>query len=210
MGLGGGSSAGDYAQAQYNQQQSAIQQGLKQIDTTFSGFTPQFFNQRQQDYQNYAIPQLQQQFQQQSQNLGYGLGNQGLLNSSAGSSLTAGLGQQYQAGQQAVANQGQQQAQQLQQQVANTRSSLTGQLEASANPAATAGQAINFASQYSAPSAFSPVGNLFQNWANIYGANSLAGAGTPSGSAGAGTPLNYFLGRSNTSGLGTTPTSILG
>ena len=98
------------------------------------------------------------------------------MKSSAGQNLNAQLGQQYQLGKQNVANQGLQQSQALQQQVANTQGQLISQLTASANPSSVSGQAINAASQYSAPSAFAPVGNLFSQWGNIYAANSLAGA----------------------------------
>lgn len=177
MGFGGSSNAGDQAQSNYLAQQAAIGQGLSQINNTFSGFTPAFYNQRQQDYVNYAMPQLQQQYQQNQQGLNYNLGQQGLLKSSAGQNLNSQLGQQYTLGQQNLQNQGLQQSQQLQQQVANTQGQLISQLTASANPSSVAGQAINSAANYSAPSAFAPVGNLFSQWGNIYAANSLAGAG---------------------------------
>lgn len=184
MGFGGGSTAGDQAQANYEKQQADIQKGLTDINNTFSGFTPQFYNQRAQDYVTYAAPQLQQQFQQNQQGLNYNLGQQGLLRSSAGQNLNAKLGEQYRLGQQNIQNEGTQQAQALQQQVANTRGQLIGQLTASANPSSVAGQSINAASQYSAPSAFAPVGNLFSQWGNIYAANSLAGAGSGVGGTG--------------------------
>lgn len=198
MGFGGGGNAGDQAQANYLQQQAEIQKGLGQINNTFAGFTPAFYNQRAQDYTNYAMPQLQQQFQQNQQGLNFNLGQQGLLKSSAGQDLNAKLGQQYRLGQQGIANQGLQQSQQLQQQVANTQGQLIGQLTASANPSSVAGQSINAAANYSAPSAFAPVGNLFSQWGNIYAANSLAGAGQQ-GASGA-NPFGGFGTTRTTSG----------
>lgn len=201
----GGSNSGDAANALYNQQQNAIQQGLTSLNTTFSGFTPQFYNQRSQDYQNYAMPQLNQQFQQNAQGLQNNLANQGILKSSAAQNLSSQLGQQYRLGQQGVVNQGQALSQALQQNVANSQAQLTNQLTQSANPSSVAGQAVNAASQYSAPSAFAPVGNLFSQWGNIYAANSL---GNQTGAAGL-TPFSYGTGSSTNTGA-IAPTTLGG
>jgi hypothetical protein len=199
----GGSNSGDAATQLYNQQQGAITQGLGQLNQTFSGFTPQFYQQRAQDYTNFAMPQLNQQYQQNQQGLQSNLANQGILNSSAAQSLSSQLGGQYRLGQQNILNQGQQQAQQLQSNVANTQAQLTNQLTQSANPSSVAGAAVNAASQYSAPSAFAPIGNLFSQWGNIYAANSLSNNGTTAASP-------YSLSRPNTNTGANTSTTLQG
>lgn len=157
------------------QAQSLLNQGLLfsgQTNTT--GFTPQFYKGVQDAYVNYANPQLISQYQQTNKNLGYDLANKGLTQSSAANtaqgSLQTALAQQ----QQGIANQGIQNAQNLQQQVGQEQNTLTNQLIASSNPGATSAQALNVASQFSAPSAFAPVGNFFNTWTQLYGANSLA------------------------------------
>lgn len=142
--------------------------------TNTAGFTPQFYQGVQDAYVNYANPQLTQQYQQTNKNLGYQLANQGLTQSSAADTAQGSLNQALAQQQRGIANQGIQNAQQLQSQVGQEQNTLTNQLIASSNPGATSQQALNVASQFSAPSAFAPVGNFFNTWSQLYGANSLA------------------------------------
>lgn len=139
-----------------------------------AGFGQDFYNKRQQDYINYANPQLTQQFQQTNKNLDYSLTNAGLTNSQASnagkSSLQTALAQQ----QQGVANQGLGQAQALQQQVGQEKNTLTNQLIASGNIGSGSTNALQAASQFGAPSPFAPVGNFFNTWTSLYGANQMA------------------------------------
>jgi hypothetical protein len=70
-----------------------------------------------------------------------------------------------------VVNQAQSAAQGLEQNVANEKSQLYGQLQTSENPTAIGQSAANLAAQTAAPSVFAPIGNLFSNWSNLYLAN---------------------------------------
>lgn len=147
---------------------------LYSSETTTPGFTPAFYQQRAQDYVNYANPQLQQQFGQTQRNANYQLADAGLQNSGAQQSMQQSLQQALAQQEQGIANTGTQQAQNLQQSVGQEQNALTAQLEASANPSATAQSALNAAAGFSAPSAFAPVGNFFGNWSNLYQAQSAA------------------------------------
>lgn len=169
MGLGG-SSVGDTSTALAQQTQADQDQGLQQINQAFSGFTPGFYNQVQQDYTNYATPQLEQQYQDESKQLQGGLASQGLQKSSAGAELTAQLGASLKQQQAGVQDAGLSQAQSFQSNVEQQQNQLTQQLEASADPLSIAQSALGVASNIKAPSLFAPVGNFFSDWANQYGA----------------------------------------
>src|SRR5882724_1689147 len=174
MCFGGGSNAGDQARQQQQQQQADITKGLGQINQVFSGFDPQFYQQRAQAYYNYALPYLQQQTQNQQNQQAFGLANRGLSQSTTARDQQAQLASYTGQQQQNIANTGSQQAQDLQSQVGQEQSNLISQLEASANPGATTQQALAAASRFAAPSAFPAIGNLFGNFASIYGANQQA------------------------------------
>lgn len=180
MGLfGGTSNAGTQARQQQQLQQGEVQQATNRINQAFSGFTPQYYQNRAQAYTNFAEPQLMQQYQDTSLGLLDKLGNQGLLNSSAGLQERGALQNQLGLQQQGVANTGIQQAQQLQQQVAGEQSSLIGQANAAADPLSVSQQALGQAANFAAPSAFQPLGNLFQNFANTYLGSQLASTYNP-------------------------------
>ena|SRR5271157_116550 len=172
----GSSNAGDYARQQQQQQQAAIQTGMGQINQAFSGFTPQFYQGVQNAYQNYATPQVYQQYQPMQQQLDYRLANQGLMGSGADQFLHQQLGQQLGQAQQQVGNQALQQSRNLQQQVGQEKSNLISQLNTASDPSSVAQQATSMASQFQSPSAFQPLGQLFGNFANMYLANQNANA----------------------------------
>jgi len=143
---------------------------------TSQGFTPQFYQQQQQNYANYELPLLQGQY---NQTLGQTLGSlntSGLLGSSSAQQLYQSLQNQYAQNQQQVANQGQSLAQGLQQQVGQEQSTLTNQLLAGSSPSSVTQSALASASNFGAPSLAAPIGNLFQNWTNQYLGGQLASA----------------------------------
>lgn len=173
---------GQYFDALGNPVQGAQAQGLFNQGQLFSGqqnntgFNQDFYNQRQQQYLDYATPQVEQQFGQTMANLTNSLGNQGLQNSSVSSqmqgSLQQELGKQL-AGQSNVAIG---QSQQLQQQVAQEQANLTQQLQSSQNPAQVGVQALQQSAQLQAPAVLSPLSNLFGNWSSLYGTQQMQNA----------------------------------
>ena len=175
----GSSNAGSQIASQQAQQQALTNQAVGNINQAFSGFTPQWFNQASNAYSNWAVPQLQQQFQQNQNGLNFQLANQGLLGSSqqqtGQNALQTNQNQaQQQIGQQALAQQ-----QGLQQQVAQQKANLIGQAQTSTNPTATGQQALTTASQFAIPSSFQPLGNLFSNFAQQYLGNQQANTYNP-------------------------------
>lgn len=172
--MGGGSDSSGAIRQQEALRQARITQGLGSIDQAFAGFTPDFYQQRARDYTKFATPQLAQQAQQTWRGLTSRLAGQGLLKSSAagrlGSSLKLAQGQQ----QQALADEAQNQAQSLQKNVEGQRQNMVAQLESSADPYATSKLALGSAASLSGPSTFAPIGNLFQNWSNMYLASQMS------------------------------------
>lgn len=189
MGLGGGS-FGSSAAAAEKQRQMKIAAGTQGVNDQFAGFNPQFYQQRAQDYYNFAQPQLGQQFQQTKQAVLGNLANRGLSNSSTRNQQVGGLNRELANQRQGLYDTGQQQAQSLQQQVEQSRGNALNLLYQSADPGAATGQAQRAAAGFSVPSAFAPVGNLFSNLANMYYTKQLINNGNRSTSTGSSLSVN--------------------
>lgn len=134
----------------------------------FTGFGDAFFNQRAQDYRNYAMPQLSQQYRQANDSLNYGFQNRGLAGSSAAKQGQSNLNLEMGRQQQNIVDTGQSQANALRAQVENARLQAIQQLYMSADPGQASLTALNSASGFQAPNAFQPVANAFSNIANQY------------------------------------------
>jgi len=167
MSFGGGDGSQAITQ-QEAQRQALISQGAQQVNQAFAGYTPQFYEGMRQNVLAAQLPQVQRQYQQTQGQLASNLGNQGLIRSSAARNLGSSLQEQLSTNLFNVSNQATQAVQDLQKNVAGEKSNILGQLEASAQPNIAGQQALDAASRYSAPSIIQPLGNLFQNWSNIY------------------------------------------
>lgn len=180
MGFGKSSNnAANAARDEQQQREAKIRQGMSQLDTQFAGFDEPFYQQRQQDYIRYALPQLTQQMQQTQRNMVGSLAGRGLLNSSAGQRIGSQFQREVNTQRQNVADTGLQAANTLRGQINQEKSNLTGQLLASADPAATTQQALQASTQFQQPSYFAPLGNAFQNFSNIWLARQTAQAYAP-------------------------------
>ena len=168
------------AVTQYQQQQqAALAAGSKGIQTAFSGFTPAFYDQREKAYEDFALPQLGQQYRQTNNQLNLGLADKGILGGSAAGQLNQALQTANAQQEQGVVNTAQTQAQNLQQQVAGQESELYGELQESQNPTQVTQNAVGLAAQTAAPSVFQPLGQAFQNFATTYLANNTANQYNP-------------------------------
>lgn len=135
---------------------------------TYTGFGDPFFNKRRQDYIDYAMPQLGQQYQAANNALNFGFQNRGLAGSTAAKQGQSNLNLEMGRQQQNIVDTGQSQANALRAQVENSRLQAIQQLYQTADPAQASISALHSASGFTAPNAFQPIANAFSNIANQY------------------------------------------
>lgn len=135
---------------------------------TFGGFQPSFFDQRAQDYINYAMPQLSEQYNVAKNQMGYGLANRGLLGSSAAGTQASQLQRSKDRSARQISDAGTAQAQQLRREVEQARQNALSQLYATADPANAGYSAIQSAAGFMQPTGFPAIGNMFADFANSY------------------------------------------
>lgn len=148
-------------------QATALQQ-MSDIEKAFAGYTPAFYQKAQQDYVNAQMPQLSQQYQQARNQTQFGLANRGLQQSSAGERMGDTLANQFATAKMGIADQGQQYANTLQQQIENYRQQLTGQVQQAINPSQSAMSFLNAAAGIQAPNANQAIANSMGNFAQQY------------------------------------------
>lgn len=139
-----------------------------QTTQKFEGFQPDFFNQRAQDYVNYALPQLANQYQSTKASLGYGLANRGLTESGAARSQMSELERETGQAKQQLADTGQNQANALKTQVEGARNDAINKLYQTGDPAQASASAISTAAGFKVPSTFGPITNMFSNLLSQY------------------------------------------
>lgn len=176
---GGGPDYASIAQQQEQQRQQAITQGTQNINRAFAGFTPQFYQGRVKAYENFAMPQLSQQYQVNKNQVGFNLANRGIFGGSAANKQYGDLNTAMAQAQQGIADQGLAQANALQQQVEQQRNQLLGQLYQGADPSGAGAAAAQTAASFAQPSTFGPLANQFQNFANTYYLSQLINAYRP-------------------------------
>lgn len=159
--------------------QRLITEGTQSIDHAFAGFNPEFFGARESAYQNYAAPQLDDQYAEAKRQLAYALERKGLSASTAAADQQRKLGEQYAKYRTDIVNNGKSFAQKSQGDIENARSTLLSQLTATEDPAAVSAQALRLAQEKSAPPTFDPLGafvfNISQGLANQNAAQGYGG-----------------------------------
>lgn len=175
-GGGGGDGGAAEARAREDARQARIQQGMTQINDTFSKFDDAFFDTRRAAYQEYALPQLEDQWRKAQDALTFSLSRGGNLNSSVAGERLGDAKTEYTRNRQAIIDQALQYANQARSDVERGRSDVTSQLSATADPTAASQAAAARAATLNAMPAFQPLGNLFQN-VTAAAAASQAGTG---------------------------------
>lgn len=143
---------------------------------TSPGFTEQFYKDRAAATEASLLPQLQSQYNVQNRGLTNRLAGQGLMKSSVAKNLAEALRKEFVTQKQGVANQGIDEANRLRQAVANQQQSLIAQAQTASDPSAVTNLARGAAATLSAPNVFAPLGNMFQNWSNMYLTNQVQNA----------------------------------
>lgn len=193
MGCGTNNQA-DQILSDQKKQTMAQQNAVGQVNSAFSGFTPAFYKGVGDAYQNFAEPQLQQQYQSTANQLGFKLANQGLDKSSQGRFLNNQLQNTMSQGQTQIGQDAVSQENSLKQQVGNSQANLVAQASSSNNPGNVGASALGVAQGFTNPSSFAPIGQAFNQFGSQYlnnQYNQLYGAGTNSlNTYSAGNPLN--------------------
>lgn len=140
---------------------------------TLEGFQEPFYQKRAQDYVNFALPQLGQQYRTNRNAMLFGLANRGLTGSTVQDQASANLEREAGIGRQTIADTGLEQSNQLRKDVESGRQQAISQLYQSADPAQALQGAVRTASQIQSPSTFAPISNLFTNLAQQYATKQL-------------------------------------
>lgn len=174
MGYGGGGGAAELARQQEMEKKNRIAQGRQDIDEQFAGFNDEFYDQRKTDYENYALPQVEQQARGTRNQLAASLARRGLLKSGAAIKANADLDQYTTTQRNAVADTAINESNKLKQGVEDQRSTLVNQLVASGDPSTASAGALAAASTLKRPSGYAALGNLFSDFVDTWKANQVA------------------------------------
>jgi hypothetical protein len=161
-GSGSDSHAGDQAEQQNLALQGQINNGYNAVQKAFSQFTPQFYGQQQQDYINEQQPQIDRQWANAQQNLGYALDRSGLTYSTAAAKAESDAQYTDDQAEQTLADNAAGYVNTLKSNVANTEGSLDNELTQGANVGQVAQQASDQAGLLNTHAPYSALGNLFQ------------------------------------------------
>lgn len=132
-------------------------------------FTPEYFDKVQQDYVNYANPQLEDQHANAQKELTFALARGGNLDSSARAQKEGELQQAFDLNKQKVADDALAYKTKSQTSVEDARANLISMLNATGDAEGAASSALARASALSAPAAYSPLSQLFADFTSTLG-----------------------------------------
>lgn len=196
MGKKGGSDEAAQARADEQKRQEEIRAGTANINSIFDGqFNDDYYNKVQQNYIDYANPQIEDQYGKASKELTYALARGGLLNSSARAQKEGDLQKTYDLQKQQTADQALSYKGQSQASVEDARSNLIATLNATGDAQQAANSALARSSALSKPTAYSPLTNLFADFTNALGTQAALEKANAYGGSGVG---GAQIGRYNT------------
>lgn len=167
MGCGSGADQGPLI-SQQNQQRVNLNAAVGNIKNAFSGFTPNWYQGIAKAYQDYALPQLQQQYRSNADQFGFKMSNQGLQRSTQNQAGQQALQQGFDQGKTQIAQQGQGLVQQEQQQVQNQEANLLNMAQTATSPGQVALMAQGQAANIQTPSVFQPIGQFLGSFASQF------------------------------------------
>ncbi|WP_156428674.1 hypothetical protein [Magnetospirillum sp. XM-1] len=136
---------------------------MRSIDAAFTKFDDPYYSNIRTAYQDYATPQLEDQYSKAKQQLAYALARGGISDSTIAGERQAALQKEYDINRGALVDEALNQEKQARSAVSNERSSLVSQLNASADPAAASAASAAAANNLSLRPTFSPIGQMFTN-----------------------------------------------
>lgn len=145
------------------QRQANIQAGYNQIKSIFGGFDDDFYNQRSTAYNEYAMPQLDEQYAKAVEDLTFSLARNGRLDSSTAATQRADLQKKYDQQRTALTDRGLQYSNDARTAVERSRADLVSLNSNLANPNQIASEAQGRLAGLQAMPAFEPLAPLFVN-----------------------------------------------
>lgn len=164
MGLGGGGANDEAKRARKDEEarQRRIREGTGKIDKVFDkSFTPGFYKGQETAYTDYALPQLDKQYGDAGETLGFDLARRGLTNSSVRAQKEADLGELYELNRQGVVDKAREFGTTAKRGVEDARNDLLLTLQSTADASGAAKSALSRADVLSKPPAYSPLEDLF-------------------------------------------------
>lgn len=149
--------------------QLAIRQGTKDINKTFGQFDNQFYNQQAKAYEQFAMPQLEDQRRDANNQLLFSLARSGTLDSSIRTGQEGELQRLYGTERQNILDQGLDYSREARTGVEDARGDLIRNLQATGDAKGAVDGAINRASILAKPPAYSPVTQLFGDFTSGLG-----------------------------------------
>lgn len=154
----------EIARQQEAARQARIRTGQSNIDSAFSGFNDQFYNNYQDQYTGYYNPQLQDQYGDAVKRLTLQLAQSGNLTGSAGANQLGDLQEYYDQQKLALTNRALDAVNSLRGNIDAKKSQLYADNRAAADPGSAASAAAS-AAQYLQPTApSSPLANVFSDF----------------------------------------------
>lgn len=188
---GGGDGGAAQARADEAARQARIKQGVANIDAQFGQFDDNFYKGRGAAYTAFAMPQVNDQYKQTSDQLAFSLARNGVTNSSEAARQGGILMRDNAQARQAVAEGAAAEAQKARSNVEDQRANLIQQVNMTSDAGLAGQNALRQAAILQSQSNnFSPLANLFQNTTGVLAAARNAGA--YSGGPGLDAYKNYF------------------
>ena len=144
--------------------QQRVGQGRKAIDEVFDEYDQPFYQQRAQSYEDFARPQMQDQYNAALQNLTFALARSGRLNSSVAARRKAKAQESFDTQQQQIAAKGQEFASELERGMGDARAQMHQQNISAADPELAASLAASEARVQQTPPVFNPLVNAFEHF----------------------------------------------
>lgn len=176
MPSGGDGGASAQAQQQEQQRESNINAGMANIDSTFSKFDDDYFNNYFNTEMGMATPDIAKQDTDANQQTLFGLARDGNLGSSAAAADYGAVSDRNNQALLNASNTASSDENALKSEIAGEQSTLVSQLNATADPNAAASGAIADAAVSSRPPTYSPVSNIFADLTSQFAANEQARA----------------------------------
>lgn len=156
----------EIARQREEERQQRIREGREKIDAAFSRYDDPYFEGVQRDYQNFYLPQVDDQYRRTREKLVLGQARTGNLNSGAGARKIGDLTESYQKQRASYANQALDLAHQYRQGILDTKDELYSQNRSAADPASIAVDAASRAGALATPPSASPIGAVFNDFLN--------------------------------------------